>query len=1221
MRVHHINNLNKVLQVIQEHGIKLVNISSDDIVGGNAKLTLGLIWLIALEFNGQNLVKSQSINGVEKSLLAWARQFTEVHGLLLNDFSNSWSDGRAFLMILHSQIKEMNLMEVLEEPALVRLKLAFDLAHKHFKIEKLLDPEDVYTHKPDNKSIQMYVMCLYHAMEIRESDLKNFLEFNTLNVNSKTKANANEKENEIPNDFQEIPLKKSDEVCLGVAVTDTGAAVNDILEKESISSSKQQQLISTDDKTRPLSTATNASIEISGYQAALEAVLTLLLEDEQILSQEQQIPQSFHSAKIQFHDNEQFMLKLTEHQQYVGEALEEGSNLINEAQKDGGGLSIEDQSEIRQQMVLLNERWETLRLKALDVQSKILGRLADFQTQQIEKLREFLTNIEDRISHMSAIGPTLVEVQQQLQEAHGLKNDLSNQQELVDSLSNMVVIVNDETGNFNDLEDKLSALGERWSHVVKWSDLRMEKLQQYKCISRWLDSREHDLKTMESKDVTDLGSITKRMNDLNYCAKDLLELERYLIDLRQMVAATLQEGDEKGERVLMQLESFEDRLDALKQIVEVQTDRIEQKGFKFGRNRASYDDSRVLRPVDWVDYQMIIKFGDEDDVFEDAAVNAAQQEKGLLLKEEAASHIARKKRKLRNTDNFHLLQNKLLEAVNFMENCEERLLGMPLQNLRQQLDSLQNVQQQLTQRLNNANDIRDLYEVCEKEDLSQNLIIEAAKIKQIEEGLQMLKQRVEHLQMQNNYALKKEKLYTSLTGFKLVLADSRDWYQQHATTAAKADLEQRLNDMESLTMEIAEANEASNNFVEDLVEWKEDFQLFYESWTDMKNAIVTLINDKVEETELALNNGNLKALSERIHKEAVVVATLDAMEQQMRKFQNLSEEIENLKTASLQTNVGQDFQEHCSKLMEILKEHILKQITAIENLNHFTKECKAIIDRLKKLEANLKNEDYMHKLSLQQADTAADLDYIMELKSLEVDIFSVRNFSEIIIKNADKEHKQQLSGQIEELNRNFENIQALHKEYLKQRTLVQAKTEEIFERLTQTEKWLNDLEANTPKIPVAEIKNSNELFHIKCKFQALKETCEKESVNFRELNELGGETLLQIDELKSQGVENIDNKYNQLAKKFTRLNAKWTEVTTLVYTKTALLEHISTQLGEFKKFMVSESGYLDRLENKMHSTPENADAEEIIEELDVSLIEQIVLESSITLLLYVVIFF
>jgi hypothetical protein len=41
MRVHQINNVNTALQVLDANGVKLVNISSNDIVDGNPKLTLG----------------------------------------------------------------------------------------------------------------------------------------------------------------------------------------------------------------------------------------------------------------------------------------------------------------------------------------------------------------------------------------------------------------------------------------------------------------------------------------------------------------------------------------------------------------------------------------------------------------------------------------------------------------------------------------------------------------------------------------------------------------------------------------------------------------------------------------------------------------------------------------------------------------------------------------------------------------------------------------------------------------------------------------------------------------------------------------------------------------------------------------------------------------------------------------------------------------------------
>lgn len=41
MRVHQINNVNTALSVLDTNGVKLVNISSNDIVDGNPKLTLG----------------------------------------------------------------------------------------------------------------------------------------------------------------------------------------------------------------------------------------------------------------------------------------------------------------------------------------------------------------------------------------------------------------------------------------------------------------------------------------------------------------------------------------------------------------------------------------------------------------------------------------------------------------------------------------------------------------------------------------------------------------------------------------------------------------------------------------------------------------------------------------------------------------------------------------------------------------------------------------------------------------------------------------------------------------------------------------------------------------------------------------------------------------------------------------------------------------------------
>lgn len=156
----------------------------------------------------------------------------------------------------------------------------------------------------------------------------------------------------------------------------------------------------------------------------------------------------------------------------------------------------------------------------------------------------------------------------------------------------------------------------------------------------------------------------------------------------------------------------------------------------------------------------------------------------------------------------------------------------------------------------------------------------------------------------------------------------------------------------------------------------------------------------------------------------------------------------------------------------------------------------------------------------------------------------------------------------------------------------------ICEKIDETEKWLDELEKNIPETANDQFETVNDLFQAKSKYQTLKESCEQMTIKFRELNESGNETLLQGDDL----IHNKrDSNFSQLAKKLTKLNARWNEVTSQIYTRTADLEHVSAQYGELKTLLVSEAGYLDKLDKILRKSPENAaDAEEISEELDVS---------------------
>jgi len=75
------------------------------------------------------------------------------------------------------------------------------------------------------------------------------------------------------------------------------------------------------------------------------------------------------------------------------------------------------------------------------------------------------------------------------------------------------------------MEDELSALGERWAHICKWAEEYGVKLQtllmkcsriteQLSWLQSWFDSKEINLKHMESKHVTEVAEILDRIKQL-----------------------------------------------------------------------------------------------------------------------------------------------------------------------------------------------------------------------------------------------------------------------------------------------------------------------------------------------------------------------------------------------------------------------------------------------------------------------------------------------------------------------------------------------------------------------------------------------------------------------------------------------------------------------------------------------------------------------------------
>lgn len=105
-------------------------------------------------------------------------------------------------------------------------------------------------------------------------------------------------------------------------------------------------------------------------------------------------------------------------------------------------LSPDEECEVRAQMRLLDARWEALRTRALDKQSAIHDRLMQVQQLQLDQLRQWLTATEDRISKMPDLTHN-VDLCKQVEDQQRLKYDMENKQKEVDSLSELVVVVDD----------------------------------------------------------------------------------------------------------------------------------------------------------------------------------------------------------------------------------------------------------------------------------------------------------------------------------------------------------------------------------------------------------------------------------------------------------------------------------------------------------------------------------------------------------------------------------------------------------------------------------------------------------------------------------------------------------------------------------------------------------------------------------------------------------
>ena len=169
LRVQRFENVNKSLEFIKSRGIQMTNIGAEDVVDGNRKIILGLIWTLILRFTISDI--SEEGMTAKEGLLLWCQRKTACYDDVdVKDFSGSWNDGLAFCALLDIHRPDLIDFDSLDKSDhRGNMQLAFDIASTEIGIPDLLDVEDVVdVPRPDERSLMTYIAYWFHAFSAME---------------------------------------------------------------------------------------------------------------------------------------------------------------------------------------------------------------------------------------------------------------------------------------------------------------------------------------------------------------------------------------------------------------------------------------------------------------------------------------------------------------------------------------------------------------------------------------------------------------------------------------------------------------------------------------------------------------------------------------------------------------------------------------------------------------------------------------------------------------------------------------------------------------------------------------------------------------------------------------------------------------------------------------------------------------------------------------------
>lgn len=116
-----------------------------EIVDGNLKMTLGMIWTIILRFAIQDISVEEMT--AKEGLLLWCQRKTAPYkNVNVQNFHLSFKDGLAFCALIHRHRPDLiDYNKLSKDNPLENLNTAFDVAEKYLDIPRMLDPDGTFS--------------------------------------------------------------------------------------------------------------------------------------------------------------------------------------------------------------------------------------------------------------------------------------------------------------------------------------------------------------------------------------------------------------------------------------------------------------------------------------------------------------------------------------------------------------------------------------------------------------------------------------------------------------------------------------------------------------------------------------------------------------------------------------------------------------------------------------------------------------------------------------------------------------------------------------------------------------------------------------------------------------------------------------------------------------------------------------------------------------------